>query len=49
VIRSGAEGFCAPLRNVTKAWIPANNDFEVWYMSLPDERPADLSPRRRPR
>ncbi len=34
VIGSGAEGYYASFRDVTKAYIPANTHFEVWYMII---------------
>ncbi|MCV2865135.1 TRAP transporter substrate-binding protein DctP [Defluviimonas sp. WL0075] len=50
VIGSGAEGYYASFRDVTKTYIPANTHFEVWYMiisneslsGLPDEDQAAL-------
>lgn len=32
VIGSGAEGYYASFRDVTKTYIPANTHFEVWYL-----------------
>jgi TRAP-type C4-dicarboxylate transport system substrate-binding protein len=43
VIGSGAEGYYASFRDVTKAYIPANTHFEVWYMIISDESLAGLS------
>ncbi|SIO43913.1 TRAP-type C4-dicarboxylate transport system, substrate-binding protein [Rhodovulum sp. ES.010] len=37
VIGSGAEGYYASFRDVTKAYIPANTHFEVWYMIISNE------------
>jgi TRAP-type transport system periplasmic protein len=34
VIGSGAEGYYASFRDVTKTYIPANTHFEVWYMII---------------
>lgn len=42
VIGSGAEGYYASFRDVTKAYIPANTHFEVWYMIISNETMADL-------
>lgn len=42
VIGSGAEGYYASFRDVTKAYIPANTHFEVWYMIISNESLADL-------
>ena len=42
VIGSGAEGYYASFRDVTKAYIPANTHFEVWYMIISDESLAAL-------
>ncbi|MDR9485922.1 MULTISPECIES: TRAP transporter substrate-binding protein DctP [Sediminimonas] len=42
VIGSGAEGYYASFRDVTKAYIPANTHFEVWYMIVSDESLAAL-------
>ncbi|MFO7771671.1 MAG: TRAP transporter substrate-binding protein DctP, partial [Roseovarius gahaiensis] len=36
VIGSGAEGYYASFRDVTKAYVPANTHFEVWYMIISD-------------
>ena len=43
VIGSGAEGYYASFRDVTKAYVPANTHFEVWYMIISDESLAGLS------
>ena len=43
VIGSGAEGYYASFRDVTKTYIPANTHFEVWYMIISDESLAGLS------
>lgn len=37
VIGSGAEGYYASFRDVTKAYVPANTHFEVWYMIISNE------------
>ncbi|WP_150526737.1 TRAP transporter substrate-binding protein DctP [Roseibium sediminis] len=42
VIGSGAEGYYASFRDVTKAYIPANTHFEVWYMIISNESLASL-------
>jgi TRAP-type C4-dicarboxylate transport system substrate-binding protein len=42
VIGSGAEGYYASFRDVTKAYIPANTHFEVWYMLISDGSMAEL-------
>ncbi|MRU14513.1 C4-dicarboxylate ABC transporter [Roseovarius sp. A21] len=42
VIGSGAEGYYASFRDVTKAYIPANTHFEVWYMIASNEALAGL-------
>ncbi|WP_137702102.1 TRAP transporter substrate-binding protein DctP [Marimonas lutisalis] len=42
VIGSGAEGYYASFRDVTKAYIPANTHFEVWYMIISNESLAAL-------
>lgn len=42
VIGSGAEGYYASFRDVTKAYIPANTHFEVWYMIISNESLAEL-------
>jgi len=43
VIGSGAEGYYASFRDVTKTYIPANTHFEVWYMIISNESLAELS------
>lgn len=43
VIGSGAEGYYASFRDVTKAYVPANTHFEVWYMIISNESLAGLS------
>ncbi|WP_424944619.1 TRAP transporter substrate-binding protein DctP [Aliiroseovarius crassostreae] len=42
VIGSGAEGYYASFRDVTKAFVPANTHFEVWYMIISNESLAEL-------
>ncbi|MGR3759215.1 TRAP transporter substrate-binding protein DctP [Roseobacteraceae bacterium NS-SX3] len=42
VIGSGAEGYYASFRDVTKAYIPANTHFEVWYMIISNSSLAEL-------
>ncbi|TCP44219.1 TRAP transporter substrate-binding protein DctP [Rhodovulum marinum] len=42
VIGSGAEGYYASFRDVTKTYIPANTHFEVWYMIASNESLAGL-------
>ncbi|MES0824978.1 TRAP transporter substrate-binding protein DctP [Ruegeria sp. SCP11] len=42
VIGSGAEGYYASFRDVTKTYIPANTHFEVWYMIISNESLANL-------
>ncbi|WP_343563549.1 TRAP transporter substrate-binding protein DctP [Kiloniella sp. b19] len=42
VIGSGAEGYYASFRDVTKTYIPVNTHFEVWYMIINSEVLADL-------
>jgi len=37
VIGSGAEGYYASFRDVTKSYIPANTHFEVWFMIISNE------------
>ncbi|WP_417804247.1 TRAP transporter substrate-binding protein DctP [Thalassospira lucentensis] len=37
VMGSGAEGYYASFRDVTKSYIPANTHFEVWYMLISNE------------
>ncbi|MCZ4353501.1 TRAP transporter substrate-binding protein DctP [Roseovarius aestuarii] len=43
VIGSGAEGYYASFRDVTKTYIPANTHFEVWYLIISNESLAELS------
>ena len=43
VIGSGAEGYYASFRDVTKTYIPANTHFEVWYMIISNESLSGLS------
>ena len=43
VIGSGAEGYYASFRDVTKTYIPANTHFEVWYMIISNSTLMDLS------
>ncbi len=43
VIGSGAEGYYASFRDVTKTYIPVNTHFEVWYMIVNAETLADLN------
>ncbi|RRJ82869.1 TRAP transporter substrate-binding protein DctP [Aestuariirhabdus litorea] len=42
VIGSGAEGYYASFRDVTKTYIPINTHFEVWYMIINSETLADM-------
>ncbi len=42
VIGSGAEGYYASFRDVTKAYVPANTHFEVWYMIISNGSLAEL-------
>lgn len=42
VIGSGAEGYYASFRDVTKTYIPANTHFEVWYMIISNESLVEL-------
>ncbi|WP_233192917.1 TRAP transporter substrate-binding protein DctP [Acidimangrovimonas sediminis] len=44
VIGSGAEGYYASFRDVTKTYIPANTHFEVWYLTISNETLNALSP-----
>jgi TRAP-type transport system periplasmic protein len=37
VIGSGAEGYYASFRDVTKSYIPANTHFEVWFMIISNQ------------
>ena len=43
VIGSGAEGYYASFRDVTKTYIPANTHFEIWYMIASNESLSGLS------
>lgn len=43
VIGSGAEGYYASFRDVTKTYIPANTHFEVWFMIISNDSLAGLS------
>ncbi|WP_415721390.1 TRAP transporter substrate-binding protein DctP [Photobacterium ganghwense] len=43
VIGSGAEGYYASFRDVTKTYIPLNTHFEIWYLMINSERFHDLS------
>lgn len=42
VIGSGAEGYYASFRDVTKTYVPVNTHFEAWYMVINSETLADL-------
>ena len=42
VIGSGAEGYYASFRDVTKYYIPANTHFEVWYLIINERMYNDL-------
>ncbi|WP_417228175.1 TRAP transporter substrate-binding protein DctP [Amphritea sp.] len=42
VIGSGAEGYYASFRDVTKYYVPINTHFEVWYLLINEERFHDL-------
>ena len=42
VIGSGAEGYYASFRDVTKTYVPVNTHFEVWYMIINSGTLADL-------
>ena len=42
VIGSGAEGYYASFRDVTKTYIPANTHFEVWYLIINTESFEEL-------
>lgn len=44
VIGSGAEGYFASFRDVTKYYVPLNTHFEVWYLLINEERFNDLKP-----
>lgn len=43
VIGSGAEGYYASFRDVTKYYIPVNTHFEIWYLIINDELYQGLS------
>lgn len=43
VVGSGAEGYYASFRDVTKTYIPINTHFEAWYMIINTERFNDLN------
>ena len=47
VIGSGAEGYYASFRDVTKTYIPMNTHFEVWYMIINSGEFADLDDEQR--
>ncbi|MEI8598191.1 hypothetical protein P4S64_13260 [Vibrio sp. M60_M31a] len=40
VIGSGAEGYYASFRDVTKTYIPLNTHFELWYLLINSELPC---------
>lgn len=42
VIGSGAEGYYASFRDVTKYYVPMNTHFEVWYLIINGQTFADL-------
>ena len=42
VVGSGAEGYYASFRDVTKTYVPVNTHFEVWYMIINSGTLADL-------
>lgn len=42
VIGSGAEGYYASFRDVTKTYVPVNTHFEAWYMLINSETLADM-------
>ena len=42
VLGSGAEGYYASFRDVTKHYIVANTHFEIWYLLMNGEKYADL-------
>lgn len=42
VIGSGAEGYYASFRDVTKTYIPANTHFEVWFMIISNDSLSKL-------
>lgn len=43
VVGSGAEGYYSSFRDVTKAYIPSNTHFEVWYLIINKETFDKLS------
>lgn len=43
VVGSGAEGYYASFRDVTKYYLPLNTHFEMWYFIMNDEMYQDLS------
>jgi len=47
VIGSGAEGYYASFRDVTKNYIAANTHFEVWYLMIGTEKLESLKPAER--
>ncbi|GAA3544942.1 TRAP transporter substrate-binding protein DctP [Zobellella aerophila] len=42
VMGSGAEGYYASFRDVTKSYVPLNTHFEVWFLQINAERYASL-------
>ena len=44
VVGSGAEGYYASFRDLTKYYVPINSHFEVWYLIINQEKFDDLSP-----
>lgn len=42
IIGSGAEGYYASFRDVTKYYLPTNTHFEVWYLIINSELLAEL-------
>jgi len=47
IIGSGAEGYYASFRDVTKTYIPVNTHFEVWYMIINSGTLADMDDKAR--
>lgn len=43
VMGSGAEGYYASFRDVTKSYLPINTHFEIWYLIINKEVMSDLS------
>lgn len=43
VMGSGAEGYYASFRDVTKSYLPINTHFEMWYLIINEEAFSDLS------